>query len=253
MKAVVIGGTGLIGSRLVEQLRRRGHEALAASPDTGVNTLTGEGLEEALAGAEVVIDVSNSPSFEASAVLHFFDTSTRTLLAAEKAAGVTHHVALSVVGADRLPLSGYLRAKVVQENLVKSSGMPFSILRSTQFFEFMGRIAESATEGDTVRVPVAFVQPVLSSDVVATLAEVALGPPLNGTIEIAGPEKFRMDDLVRHLLDTQKDARTVRGDIHAQYFGTELEDESLVPLSGTQPRLGATRFDAWFSSTQARP
>jgi uncharacterized protein YbjT (DUF2867 family) len=251
MKVVVIGGTGLIGSRLVEQLRQRGHEVLAASPDSGVDTITGEGLAEALAGAQVVVDVSNSPSFEGAKVMHFFDTSTRNLLAAEKAAGVKHHVALSIVGADRLPLSGYLRAKVAQENLIKSAVIPYSILRSTQFFEFMGRIADSATEGDTVRLPVAFVQPILSSDVVAALAEVALGPPINGTVEIAGPEKFRMDDLVRHLLDTKKDARTVRGDVHAQYFGTELEDESLVPLPGSQPRLGATRFDAWYS-TQAR-
>ncbi len=250
MKAVVIGGTGLIGSKLVEQIRKRGHEVLAASPDSGVNTLTGEGLTGALAGAQVVVDVSNSPSFEDTAVMNFFDTSCRNLLAAERAAGVRHHVALSVVGADRLPLSGYLRAKLVQENLIKAGGVPYSILRSTQFFEFMGRIADSATEGNIVRLPVAFVQPILSTDVVAALTDVALGPPINGTIEVAGPEKFRLNELVRHFLDTKNDMRTVQGDVRAQYFGTELEDESLVPLSDAQPRLGATRFDAWFSSTQ---
>jgi uncharacterized protein YbjT (DUF2867 family) len=250
MKIVVIGGTGLIGSKLVKLLRDRGHEVLAASPDSGVNTTTGDGLPEALASSQVVVDVSNSPSFEDSAVLKFFETSTGNLLAAEKSAGVRHHVALSIVGADRLPHSGYLRAKVAQENLIKRSGVPFSILRSTQFFEFVKRIADSATEGNLVRMPVAYVQPILSTDVVAALADVVTGAPVNGTVEVAGPEKFRLDDLVRKVLYTDNDARTVKGDAHARYFGTELDDESLVPLAGAQPLLGTTRFDAWFSTTQ---
>jgi uncharacterized protein YbjT (DUF2867 family) len=247
MKIVVIGGTGLIGSKLVKLLRQRGQEVLAASPDSGVNTLTGEGLSEALTGAQVVVDVSNSPSFEDSAVLKFFQTSTGNLLAAEVASGVRHHVALSIVGADRLPQSGYLRAKVAQENLIKASNIPYSILRSTQFFEFMGRIADSATEGNTVRLPIAYVQPIVSDDVVAALADVVMGEPVNGIVEVAGPEKFRMDDLVRRVLYTKNDARTVKGDVHAQYFGTELGDESLVPIT-TPPRLGKTRFEAWFST-----
>ena len=247
MKVVVIGGTGLIGSKLVKLLRERGQEVLAASPDTGVNTLTSAGLPEALAGAQVVVDVSNSPSFEDTAVLKFFQTSTGNLLAAEAAAGVRHHVALSIVGADRLPQSGYLRAKVVQENLIKASGIPYSILRSTQFSEFMGRIADSATEGNVVRLPTAFIQPIVSDDVVAALAEVVLDAPINGTAEVAGPEKFRLDDLVRRVLRTKSDARQVTGDIHAQYFGTELSDESLVPLT-PPPWVGKTRFEAWFGS-----
>jgi len=248
MKVVVIGGTGLIGSKLVNLLRQRGHEVLAASPDSGVDTLTGSGLKEAFAGAQIVVDVSNSPSFEDAAVLKFFETSTRNVLAAESAAGVRHHVALSIVGADRLPNSGYLRAKVAQENLIKASGIPYSILRSTQFFEFVGRIADAATEGNTVRLPIGFVQPILSDDVVAALGDVVLGAPVNGTLEVAGPEKFRLDDLVRRALYTQNDVRMVKGDVHARYFGTELEDESLVPLM--QARLGATRFDTWFRATQ---
>ena len=248
MKIVVIGGTGLIGSKLVKLLRDRGQEVLPASPDSGVNTLTGEGLSAALAGAQVVVDVSNSPSFEDAAVLKFFQTSTGNLLAAEAAAGVRHHVALSIVGADRLPLSGYLRAKVAQEDLIGKSGIPFSILRSTQFFEFMGRIADSATEGSIVRLPTAFVQPIVSDEVVAALADVVLGAPINGTVEVAGPEKFRLDDLVRRVLRSKSDKREVTGDIHARYFGTELSDESLVPLT-TPPRLGKTRFEAWFGAT----
>lgn len=245
MKIVVIGGTGLIGAKLVKLLRDSGQEVLAASPDSGVNTLTGEGLPEALAGAQVVVDVSNSPSFEDSAVLKFFQTSTNNLLATEKAAGVRHHVALSIVGADRLPHSGYLRAKIAQEELIKAGGIPFSILRSTQFFEFMGRIADSATEGNVVRLPTAYVQPIVSDEVVATLADVVLGAPLNGTVEVAGPEKFRLDDLVRRVLRTRSDARQVRGDTLAHYFGTELADDSLVPLTPS-PRMGTTRFETWF-------
>jgi uncharacterized protein YbjT (DUF2867 family) len=248
MKIVVIGGTGLIGSKLVAQLRARGHETLAASPDSGVNSLTGEGLREALAGAQVVVDVSNSPSFEDVAVLDFFVTSTRNLLAAEAVAGVRHHVALSIVGADRLPESGYLRAKVAQEKLIAASGMPYSILRSTQFFEFMGRIAQTATEGNVVRLPTAYVQPIVSDDVVAALADVTLGIPVNGRVEVAGPEKFRLDDLVRRVLRTKNDARVVTSDEHAHYFGTELGEDSLVPVPPGNPRLGATRFETWFGS-----
>ena len=247
MKIVVIGGTGLIGSKLVKLLRARDQEVLAASPDSGVNTLTGVGLAEALVGAEVVVDVSNSPSFEDAAVLKFFQTSTGNLLAAEAAAGVQHHVALSIVGAERLPQSGYLRAKVAQENLIKASGIPFSILRSTQFSEFMGRIADSATEGNVVRLPTAYVQPIVSDEVVAALADVVLGTPLNGTVEVAGPEKFRLDELVRRVLRTKSDARQVQGDSLAQYFGTELADDSLVPLAPPL-RLGKTRFEAWFGT-----
>jgi uncharacterized protein YbjT (DUF2867 family) len=248
MKLVVIGGTGLIGSKLVKLLRERGHEVLAASPNSGVNTLTGEGLPAALAGARVVVDVSNSPSFEDAAVLKFFQTSTGNLLAAEATAGVRHHVALSIVGADRVPLSGYLRAKIAQENLIKTSGIPYSILRSTQFFEFVDRIADSATEGNIVRLPTAFVQPIVSDEVVGSLADLALGVPINGMVEVAGPEKFRLDELVRRVLRTKSDARQVTGDIHARYFGAELGDESIVPLT-TPARLGKTRFEAWFGST----
>lgn len=246
MKIVVIGGTGLIGSKLVARLRQRGQEVLAASPDSGVNSLTGAGLPEALAGAQVVVDVSNSPDFSDAAVLKFFETSTRNLLAAEAAAGVRHHVALSIVGADRLPNSGYLRAKVAQENLIKASGIPYSILRSTQFFEFMGRIAQEATKDNVVTLPSAYVQPVVSDDVVAVLADVVIDPPINGRVEVAGPEKFRFDDLIRRVLAVKKDARQVTVDAHAQYFGTELSDDSLVP--GANPRLGPTKFEAWFGS-----
>lgn len=248
MKIVVIGGTGLIGSKLVTLLRQRGQEVLAASPDSGVNSVTGEGLDEALAGAQVVVDLSNSPSFDDAAVMKFFETSSRNLLAAEAKAGVRHHVALSVVGADRLPASGYLRAKVAQENLIAGSGIPYTILRSTQFFEFMGRIADSGTEGNLVRVPSALVQPIVSDDVVAALADLVLGPPANGKLEVAGPEKFHLDELVRRVLDTRNDARKVTGDIHARYFGAELSDESLVP--GLKPRLGTTRFETWLRATQ---
>jgi uncharacterized protein YbjT (DUF2867 family) len=247
MKIVVIGGTGLIGSKLVKLLRERCQEVLAASPNSGVNTLTGEGLAAALAGAQVVVDVSNSPSFEDAAVLEFFRVSTGNLLAAEAAAGVRHHVALSIVGADRVPQSGYLRAKLAQENLIGASDIPYSILRSTQFFEFVGRIADSATEGSTVRLPTAYVQPIVSDEVVAALADVVMGAPLNGVAEVAGPEKFRLDELVRRVLRTQSDARQVTGDTHARYFGAELDDESLVPLT-TPPRLGKTRFETWFGA-----
>src|SRR5690348_4292373 len=222
MKIVVIGGTGLIGSKLVALLRQRGQEVLAASPDSGVNTVTGEGLPQALAGAQVVVDVANSPSFEDAAVMKFFETAGHNLLAAESAAGVGHHVALSIVGADRLPDSGYLRAKVVQENLIKGSGIPYTILRSTQFFEFGGSIADAATDGNTVRVPDALIQPIVSDDVVSVLAELTLGPPLNGTVEVGGPERLKFDAFIGRVLSAKNDKRKIVSDLHARYFGTEL-------------------------------
>jgi uncharacterized protein YbjT (DUF2867 family) len=245
MKIVVIGGTGLIGSKLVTKLRQQGHEVLAASPDSGVNTLTGEGLAAALAGAQVVVDLANSPSFEDAAVLRFFETAGRNLLAAEAAANVKHHVALSIVGADRLKDSGYMRAKIAQEGLIEASGIPYTILRSTQFFEFMGRVADSFSDGKMLRVPPAMVQPIFSDDVVAALAEIALNPPTNATVEVAGPEKLRFDELIRRLLRKNNDAREVTTDIHARYFGTELNDQSLVPAG--KSRLGGTQFESWLS------
>jgi uncharacterized protein YbjT (DUF2867 family) len=243
MKIVVIGGTGLIGTKLVNKLRQSGHEVVAASPASGVNTITGEGLAEALAGAQVVVDVANSPSFEDKAVLEFFETSGRNLLAAEAAAGVGHHVALSVVGTDRLQESGYFRGRMAQENLIKASKIPCTILRSTQFFEFLNGIAESATDGQTVRLSPAFVQPVVSDDVAAALADVTLGAPVNGTVELAGPEQFRLDELVRRFLSANQDARQVVADVHARYFGAELNDQSLIP--GDNPRIAPTRFEDW--------
>jgi uncharacterized protein YbjT (DUF2867 family) len=248
MKIVVIGGTGLIGSKLVSLLRSGGHEVLAASPDSGVNTITGEGLPAACAGAQIVVDVSNSPSFEDAAVLKFFETSTANLLAAEARAGVGHHVALSIVGADRLPDSGYLRAKVAQENLIKASAIPYSILRSTQFFEFIGRIAQSGDDGKSVHVPDAMFQPALSDDVVAVLADVTLGAPVNGVVEVAGPERIRLTDLVQRVLRAKGDERPVVKDAHARYFGAELNDESLV--AGPGARLGSKRFEAWLSDSR---
>jgi uncharacterized protein YbjT (DUF2867 family) len=245
MKIVVIGGSGLIGTNLVNRLHQRGHEVMAASPSSGVNTITGEGLAQALAGAQVVVDVANSPSFEDAAVLKFFETSGRNLFAAEAAAGVGHHVALSVVGSDRLPESGYLRAKMAQEALIKASRVPYTILRATQFFEFVGAIAQSSTDGQTVRLSPAFLQPVASDDVAAALAEVTLGAPVNGTIELAGPERIRLDELVRRFLGANQDARKVITDVKARYFGTELNDRSLTP--GDNPRIGPTRFEDWLS------
>jgi uncharacterized protein YbjT (DUF2867 family) len=245
MKIVVIGGTGLIGTKLVKNLRERGHEVVAASPKSGVNTLTGEGLAEALAGAQVVVDVANSPSWEDKAVLDFFETSGRNLLSAEAAAGVRHHVALSVVGTDRLLASGYFRAKMAQENLIKASSIPFTIVRSTQFFEFVKGIAQSATEGATVRLPSALMQPIASDDVAAALADVAIAAPLNDTVEVAGPEPIRQDELVRQFLNATGDARKVITDVHAHYYGIEVNDQSLVP--GTNPRLGPTRLEDWLS------
>jgi uncharacterized protein YbjT (DUF2867 family) len=249
MKIVVIGGTGLIGSRLVGILRNKGHEVLAASPDSGVNTVTGEGLDAALAGAQVVVDVANSPTFD-EASIKFFETAGTNLLAAEKRAGVRHHVALSIVGTDRIPDSAYLRAKVVQENLIKKSGVPYSILRSTQFYEFIGRIAPPAKDASSVHVSSALFQPILSADVVATLADVTLGAPINGIVEVGGPERYRMDDLVRRVLKANGDQREVIGDAHARYFGAELDDESLV--AGPSARVGAKHFEEWLKDSAAQ-
>ena len=245
MKIVVIGGSGLIGSKLVKKLRQLGHEVVAASPSSGVNTITGEGLAEALAGAQAVVDVTNSPSWEDKAVLEFFETSTRNLLAAEVAAGVSHHVALSVVGTDRLLQSGFFRAKMAQEDLIKASKVPYTIVRATQFFEFVNGIAQSATDGQTVRLSPALVQPIVSDDVADALAEVTLGAPMNGTIEIAGSERLRLDELVRRFLSAKQDARQVVADVHARYFGIDLNDQSLTP--GDNPRIGPTRFEDWLS------
>jgi len=245
MKIVIIGGSGLIGKKLVKNLRQLGLEVVAASPSSGVNTLTGEGLAEALVGASVVVDVANSPSFEDKAVLDFFETSGRNLLAAEAAAGVGHHIALSVVGTDRLLASGYFRAKMAQENLIKASAIPYTIVRATQFFEFVGAIAQSATDGQAVRLPPALMQPIVSDDVAAALAEIAVAEPLNGTVELAGPEPIQMDELVRRYLSANRDARKVTTDVHAGYFGTAVNDQSLIP--GDHPRLGPTRFEDWLS------
>jgi uncharacterized protein YbjT (DUF2867 family) len=247
MKIVVIGGTGLIGSKLVEKLRKDGHEALAASPDTGVNTLTGEGLAEALQGARVAVDVANAPAWGDAEVLDFFQTSCRNLLAAEAAAGVGHHVALSVVGTDRLPDSGYFRAKLAQEELVKAGPIPYTIVRATQFFEFIGRIADSSTNGDTVRLPPALVQPEAADDVASTLADVAVGAPLNDTVELAGPDAFRLDELARRVLNANHDPRQVTADVHALYFGAEVDDGSLTP--GDDARIAPTRFEDWLSQS----
>jgi uncharacterized protein YbjT (DUF2867 family) len=245
MKIVVIGGSGLIGTKLVNMLRDRGHEALAASPSSGVNTLTGVGLSEALAGAAVVVDVTNSPSFEDAAVLSFFDSSTRNLLRAAADTGVGHYVALSVVGADRLPDSGYMRAKVAQEALIRSARVPYTIVRATQFFEFLGAIAGSGADSGTARLPPARMQPIAADDVAAALAEVAVGTPVNGMVEVAGPEALPMDALVRRFLQAHQDTRQVVADVHARYYGAELNDQSLTP--GDNPRLGPTRLEDWLS------
>jgi uncharacterized protein YbjT (DUF2867 family) len=251
MKIVVIGGTGLIGSKLVEKLRKDGHEPVAASPDTRVNALTGEGLAEALEGAKVVVDVANAAAWEDAAVLDFFQRSSRNLLAAETAAGVGHHVTLSVVGTDRLPESGYFRAKVAQEEVVKAGPVPYTIVRATQFFEFIGRIADSSTNGDTVRLPPALVQPEAADDVASTLADVAEGAPLNDTVELAGPEAFRLDELARLFLRASDDQRQVTADVHARYFGAELDDRSLTP--GDDARIASTRFEDWLSQSANKP
>ena len=250
VKIVVIGGSGLIGTKLVSRLRQKGHEVVPASPNSGVNTITGEGLAEALAGAEVVVDLANSPSFEDKAALEFFETSGRNLLAAEATAGVGHHLALSVVGADRLPASGSLRAKMAQENLIKASGIPYTIVRSTQFFEFIGRIVESGVDGNVIRLSPALLQPIAADDVADAMADAALGAPMNGTIEIAGPEAWPLDKLARKLLNANGDRREVIADVHARYYGTELNDQSLTP--GDHPRLGSIRFEDWLSRSTAR-
>jgi uncharacterized protein YbjT (DUF2867 family) len=249
MKIVVIGGSGLIGSKLVKILRERGNEVVPASPATGVDTLTGKGLDDALKGAQVVVDVSNSPSFEDTAVMKFFETSTRNLLAAEKKAGVKHHVALSIVGADRNPDSGYLRAKMAQEKLIKASTVPYTILRATQFFEFIGGIADAGTEGNTVRLTSAKLQPIAADDVAAALAPVVLGEPVNGVIEVAGPEPLPLAEMARRWLTAKHDKRQVVADAKARYFGTELNDRSLTP--GDNPRIGKIRFDEWLNRAAA--
>lgn len=243
MKIVVIGGTGLIGSKLVDLLRKRGNEVVAAAPNTGVNTITGEGLAAALAGADVVVDVANSPSFEDAAAMEFFQASGRNLIAAEKAAGGRHHVALSIVGAQRMTDSGYMRAKAAQEGLVRASGIPYSILQSTQFFEFIERIAKSALDGDVYRLSPALMQPIVSDEVVAALAEIALGAPFNGAAEIGGPEAVPLDELAREVLSAREDPRQVVADAHARYYGAELNDQSLIP--GPNARHGSLTFGDW--------
>ncbi len=250
MKIVVIGGTGLIGSKTVERLRKRGHEVLAASPNSGVNTVTGEGLNEALAGAEVVIDLANSPSFEEKAAIEFFEAAGRNLFAAEKVAGIRHHVALSVVGTERMQAMGYFRAKLLQENHIRNSGIPFTIVHATQFFEFAGAIAQSATEGTIVRLPTGAFQPIAADNVADAMADVGVSRPVNGVIEIAGPERGRMNDFIARYLKATNDSRTVVADPHARYFEVEIDDRTLVPDDGA--RLGLISFDDWLKTTAAQ-
>jgi uncharacterized protein YbjT (DUF2867 family) len=245
MKIVVIGGSGLIGKKLVKILSEHGHEAVPASPATGVDTLTGQGLADVLKGAQVVVDVTNSPSFEDTAVMKFFETSTHNLLSAEAKAGVKHHVALSIVGADRNPDSGYLRAKVAQERLIKASAVPYSILRATQFFEFAGGITDSATEGNTVCLTLAKLQPIAADDVAAALAPIAMGEPINGMVEVAGPDAIPLAEIAQRWLAAKHDKRQVVVDNKARYFGAELNDKSLTP--GANPRIGKIRFDEWLN------
>ncbi|BAY80123.1 NAD-dependent epimerase/dehydratase (plasmid) [Nostoc linckia NIES-25] len=249
MKIVIIGGSGLIGKKLLNRLRERGHEAMAASPSSGVNAVTGEGLADVLVNAQVVVDVTNSPSFEDAAVLEFFEKSSRNLLAAEAEAGVSHHVALSIVGADRIDDSGYMRAKVAQEKLIQSAGIPYTILRATQFFEFVEAIAQSATDGQTVRLPLAFIQPVLSDDVVAALVDITLGVPINGIVELGGPDRFRFDELIQKFLRANQDTRQVIAVPNARYFGAKLDDRSLIPEDNS--RIGSTRFEDWLNHSIA--
>jgi len=251
MKIVVIGGTGLIGTKLVNNLRQHGHEAVAASPKSGVDTFTGKGVAEAVTGAQVVVDLANAPVWEDKAVLEFFETAGRNLLTAEAAAGVRHHIALSIVGADRSPDSGYLRAKVAQENVIKASKVPFTIVRSTQFFEFVKSIAQSATEEQTVRLSPGMMQPIAADDVAAALTDVALAEPVNSTVAIAGPEPIRMNEFVQRFLSATGDARKVTTDVHARYFGAELNDQSLVPGPGDNPRLGPTHYEDWLKRSVA--
>ncbi len=246
MKIIVIGGTGLIGSKLVAILKQRGHEAVAASPNTGVDTMSGKGLDQALNGADIVVDVANSPSFADDAVMDFFTTSGRNLLAAAKKAGIRHHVALSVVGTERLAASGYFRGKIAQEALIRDSGLPYTIVHSTQFFEFLGGIAASAGDGDTIRLSPAYIQAISSSDVALAMADYTLGAPHNGVVEIAGPERVRLSDLVQHYLRAKNDPRQVVADVHAPYFGAELQDDTLVP--GAAARLGTVKVDDWLQA-----
>jgi uncharacterized protein YbjT (DUF2867 family) len=249
MKIVVIGGSGLIGSKLVAKLDQHGEQAVAASPDSGVDTLTGEGLSEVLEGAQVVVDVSNSPKWDDDAVMHFFETSSRNLLAAEEAAGVGHHVALSVVGTERLLESGYFRAKMAQEELIQASSIPYTIVHATQFFEFIEGIAAEATDGDTVRLPPALIQPMAADDVASAVCRVAVGPPLGGIVEVAGPERFRLDELVRGQLKAHDDPREVIADPHARYFGITPGERTLLPGDGA--RLAETRLDDWSKQSAA--
>jgi uncharacterized protein YbjT (DUF2867 family) len=247
MKIVVIGGTGLIGSKLVKKLRDQGNEAVAASPRSGVNTLTGEGLADVLKGASVAVDVTNSPSWEDAAVMNFFETSTRNILAHEAAAGVRHHVALSVVGTERLLESGFFRAKMAQENLIKDSSIPYSIVRATQFFEFVKSIADLSTDGDKVLLPPALIQPMAADDVASAVGRVALGSPVNGTVEVGGPQKFHLDGLARQALAAWKDPREVVTDPHARYYGIAVKERTLVPEDDA--RLGETRFETWLTQS----
>ncbi len=249
MKIVILGGTGLIGSKVVNLLRARSHEVVAASPSKGIDSITGKGLTEALTGAQVVVDVTNAPSWEDRAVLEFFETSTRNVLTAEEKKGVGHHIALSIVGCDRLPASGYLRAKVAQEKLIKASPIPYTIVRATQFFEFVGRIADEATNGQTVRLPSVLFQPIFTDDLVANLTRVAVAKPLNGIIEIAGPDAIPFDEVVRQYLVAHHDPRVVVTDEQARYFGTTLEKRSLVP--GQNALLGSGHFADWLGRTAA--
>jgi uncharacterized protein YbjT (DUF2867 family) len=250
MKIVVIGGSGLIGSKLVNKLREHGHEAVAASPNSGVNTLTGEGLAEALKGASVVVDVSNSPSWDDAAVMNFFETSTRNLLTHEAAAGVGHHVALSVVGTDRLSESGYFRAKIAQEKLIKGSPIPYSIVHATQFFEFLKGLADISSDGDKVRLPHVLFQPMAADDVASAVGRIAVGSPVNGTVEIGGPELFRIDELVRRRLASLKDPREVIADPKALYSGAKISERTLLPDKNAQ--LGETRFETWLAQSAGK-
>jgi uncharacterized protein YbjT (DUF2867 family) len=249
MKIVVIGGSGLIGSKLVKKLREQGHEAVAASPNSGVNSVTGEGLAEVLKGASVVVVVSNAPSWEDKAVMEFFTTSTRNLLTYEAAAGVGHHVALSVVGTERLLESGYFRAKIAQENLIKASSIPYSIVRATQFFEFVKGIADLSTDGNKVRLPSALIQPMAANDVAEAVGRIAVGSPVNGIVEVGGPEQFHLDELVRRDLAARKDPREVVADPHARYYGIKVSERTLVP--DNDARLGETRFETWLTQVAA--
>jgi uncharacterized protein YbjT (DUF2867 family) len=251
MKIVVIGGSGLIGSKLAGKLGTQGHQAVPASPNSGVNTLTCEGLAEVLKGASVVVDVSNSPSWEDAAVLKFFETSTRNLLTYEAAAGVGHHVALSVVGTDRLSESGYFRAKIAQEKLIKESSIPHSIVRATQFFEFLKGLADISLDGDKVHLPPVLFQPMAADDVASGVGRIAVGPPVNGIVEIGGPEQFRVDELVRRRLESLQDPREVIADPHARYSGAELGERTLLP--GKDARLGETRFADWLKRSATEP